>query len=144
MYRSLMSLFVVCLVLMTSAAALANDYLVGGMFSTPAVAHYRVAAAPVYAAAPYTAYRPIVAQPVTTFSPVIAPVAPVGPVTYASPVPVTAYSPVVVPAPVVATRPVVVARPVVTRTKFYVPGQPIRNVFRWIGPGVPTGVAVMP
>ncbi|NIP86177.1 MAG: hypothetical protein GTO03_11660 [Planctomycetales bacterium] len=137
MYRWMISLLVVCLILTASAAAVANDYLVGGMFSTPAVTHYRVAAAPVVAPTPVTVYSPVVA-------------APVAPVTCASPIPVTVYSPVVAPVhvlaarPVVAAPPVLVGRPVVTRSKFYVPGQPIRNVFRWLGPGVPTGVAVVP
>ncbi|MDH3716945.1 MAG: hypothetical protein OES79_02375 [Planctomycetota bacterium] len=149
MYRSTIYLLAACLILITAVPSFANDYLAGGMFSTPAVTHFRVAAAPVYAPAPYAAYRPVYAQPVVAYSPVIAaPIPQSAPVTYASPIaqpiPVTAYSPVMTPAPVMAARPVVVARPVVSRTKFYVPGQPIRNVFRWVGPGVPTGVAVMP
>ena len=47
---------------------------------------------------------------------------------------VTAYSPVAVP--------YAAPRILRTRTKFFVPGQPLRNVFRGIWPGVPTGRVV--
>ncbi len=127
MHRALPCLVVVGLVLLTAAPAVANDYLVGGMFQTPPITHYRVAGAPV------TVYAPVAP----------APVAPAAPWTYVTPGAVTVYSPVVVPAPLVAAQPVVVGRPVVTRTKCYIPGQPIRNLFRWVTPGVPTGVAIV-
>ena len=81
------------------------------------------------------AYPPVVVQSapvVTAYSPVV--VAPPAPavITYRPVVPVVAYRPVVTsyggPAYVPA------GRPVVMRTKVYVPGQPVRNLFRAIAP----------
>jgi hypothetical protein len=68
--------------------------------------------------APVTAYSPVVTQ---TYSPVVT--------TY-SPVVATTYS------PVVAYRPAVTSyyAPVVVRPRYYVPGQPVRNFFRAVGP----------
>ena len=148
MYRSIISLSLACQVFFTAGSVMANDYLFGGMTSTPTVTRFRVAAVPSVVPVTQPPHQSALGAPIVVNSPVTAPVpqtlprAYVGPM--AAPVPIRAYSPVVAPAPVVAARPVYVGRPVVTRTKFYVPGQPIRNVFRWLGPGVPTGVAVLP
>jgi hypothetical protein len=148
-----------------AGTAPANDYLVGDMSSTAPVVHYRTVAP--FAAAPVThyhsgaCYRPIVTypQPVVAYRPLVnmayAPVAtaysPVvqQPVHVVTRQPVVAYRPAVAPhyvagyAPVAGT-PVVVGQPYLTRTKYFVPGQPIQNVFRAVLPGVPTGVVIAP
>jgi hypothetical protein len=67
---------------------------------------------------------------------VYAPVAPV----YAYPAPVVVASPQVVyspivPAPVIAPAPIVVGPPgVVIYPRYYIPGQPVRNVLRAVAP----------
>ena len=101
----------------------------------------------------YYAYSPgvatAVAPPAALMSPsVVAPPQAVLPPYYAAPTfayrpqyyaapPVTAYRPVVAgyaAAPVVIPGAVAVGRPVIVRPKYYVPGQPIRNVLRAITP----------
>ncbi len=86
-------------------------------------------------AAPVTAYSPVAtyAAPVAAYSPVVTPVAAYTPVTAYSPVtPVTSYLPITTYSPVVSYSPV--AAPVVYGTTVvrpgYVPGEPVRNVFR--------------
>ena len=89
---------------------------------------------PVYAPpAPVVSYYP--PAPITTYYPP-------APVTaYYGPAPVTSYyAPAYAPGPVPVTAyyggpvPFYAGRPVIARTKFYVPGQPVRNAFRAIGP----------
>jgi hypothetical protein len=63
--------------------------------------------------APYTAYSPVVTGPVTAYSPVV-----------------TSYRPVISYSPAVTTY----YSPYVVRPRYYVPGQPVRNFFRAIGP----------
>ncbi len=83
----------------------------------------------------YATYAPVGPVPVTTYySP--APVLSYGPVvstSYYAPLPYTAYY---APAPYYVGSPVVVGPvygwPVVVRPRFYVPGQPVRNVLRAI------------
>ena len=69
--------------------------------------------------APVTAYSPVVSETVTSYSPVVT----------------TTYSPVVSYSPAVTYSPVVTSyyTPVVVRPR-YVPGQPVRNFFRALGP----------
>ncbi len=149
-----------CFVLV-AGQAMANDYLTSEMSSTVPITRYRAvattAAMPVTYAAPTTAYQPVnCCQPVSCCQPVTA----YQPINYCQTTvaaqPVVAYQPVQAPMQVIAYQPIAapmqytayapVAAPAiatpgyVTRTKFYVPGQPVRNVFRAVLPGVPTGV----
>lgn len=81
-----------------------------------------------YAPAPVVT-NPLAPRPVAPQAVVARPVAPR---------PVMAYSPVVTAAPVatvpVAPAPVAVGQPAVARTKYYYPGQPVRNTVRWAVP----------
>lgn len=108
----------------------ANDYLVGGMFSTPRVTHFRTVQTGQAFYAP-TCCQPACQQPANCCPQT----ANYPPVAYRQQ-PVVAYSPVAA-APY---QPVVAARPVVVRSKYYRPFQPIRNVARYVLPGVPTAV----
>lgn len=96
---------------------------------------------------PYSVARPAVsysvpANPVVTYRAPVAYGAPV--VTYRVPVnygaPVVTYrppayvAPAAVIAPVAPVVPVMVGRPVIVRPKIYVPGQPLRNLFRAVTP----------
>ncbi|HVX10759.1 MAG TPA: hypothetical protein VHC22_06230 [Pirellulales bacterium] len=98
--------------------------------STPSFTSYSAnygnyGAAVSYYAPPVTAYSPVVTESVTAYSPAVTAYSPVT-TTYA---PVTTYRPVVTYSPVVRSyyTPYVV-------TPRYVPGQPVRNFFRAMGP----------
>ena len=114
MFRLFLMLAVGVAVGLLSNGAQAQNYVVVG----PPVAVYRPAPVAVLPApAPVTVYRPAVSAP---------PVA--------VPSPVRVYRPAV-PAPIYAAPPAVVpAAPVYVDTDIYVPGQPIRNLLRALGP----------
>jgi hypothetical protein len=97
----------------------------GGWYVVPqGVYTYYPYSYPYYAAAPVYAYPPpVVAAPQVAYSPIL-------------PGPRFVYSPVV-PAPVFAPAPAPYwygPPAVVVRGRFYVPGQPVRNVVRWAVP----------
>ncbi|HVA47442.1 MAG TPA: hypothetical protein VNH11_13820 [Pirellulales bacterium] len=86
-----------------------------------------------YAYSPVTTYSPVVTETVTAYSPVAT--------TAYSPVATTTYSPAVTTYSPVLTAPVVAApvvtsyyTPVVVRPRYFVPGEPVRNFFRALGP----------
>jgi hypothetical protein len=145
MSRLLVVAMIVALAFAVSTTAVANDYLVGGMFNTPHVTHYRTAQTGQVSYYAPTACQPA-CQPACRPQPCARPV-------YAQPGCQTAFYPQAVAAPQMAVaayrpvtvaavpQPVVAARPVVVRSKYYVVGQPLRNVGRWLLPGVPSVVA---
>jgi hypothetical protein len=81
-----------------------------------------------------TYFAPVPVVPVTSF---MAPVAaPIQVTNFYAPTatPVTTFFAPTVPVVVPTVAPVFVGRPAVVRSTVYFPGQPIRNVFRAIGP----------
>jgi hypothetical protein len=103
--------------------------------STPVVSSYPVTTA-YYSPAPVTTYYAPTVAPYTSYyapTPVTSYYAPTAVTSYYAPAPVTSYY---APAPVTsyyAPTPYVTAyaaAPVYVRPRYYVPGQPIRNLFR--------------
>jgi hypothetical protein len=129
---------------MKPLAAVAGLALVLGWAVTAeaqVVVPYQVFSPVVETVTPVPVWQPSVAQQVVVQSPVVQQTF-VGPpvvqpnVTFFAPQPTVTYfapQPTMVfrPAPVVVpTAPVFVGRPVVVRPRVYVPGQPVRNLFR--------------
>lgn len=89
---------------------------------------------------PNTVYSPVAPAMAPMAAPMVPAPAVVAPtIAYYYPAPRIAYRPVIAAPTVVGYAPaavpaVVAARPIIVRPKIYVPGQPIRNVFRAITP----------